>query len=309
MEIGKDITQILLPGLDEENCISVDDAKQLLEQADFNLEAIGVTENEGESLADMLAEMDSFFEILHNEDQDIIKCKAAPQQQEAEKPAAPQPQGEQSPEEIATLYRRICGITKLLLRKNDYPNGWVPLTDLGQEMKAQGHVLPAGEKISSFLRKQPELFELMNDEINSYVRPIKDGKLVASAIAPAPAAKSRTISLYDIFDFAYFSKYSETKQKLAELAVEDDWFVISDDAINDRYALLDYKLRTRYAMLVKAQLQGEGEGIQVALNEASFDTGFVTAEGHPIMAMFSINVQRGNGRWQTYEFKEFRVAE
>ncbi len=310
MEIGEKIAQILQKGLDNENCISVDDAMQLLNQAEYDLEGIGVTGNEGETLQDILGDLNEYFEILDKEDNVFIKCKTSPS------PSELLPQSDQQPQfnagETTTLYRRISDVIKSLLRKNSYPDRCVPLSDVGQELRNLGHTLPEGEKISSFLRKEPSQFEIINNETDSYVR-LVNGAIKKQPAAPAvvPASgkvQNHMISMYNIFDFAYFADYNDAKGNLAQLATQDDWFIIPDEAIKDKYALLDYKLRTRFAMLVRAQLQGESDGIKVGLDEASFDTGFVSLAGQPIIAYFILNLQRNNARWQTYEFKEFREA-
>lgn len=317
MEIGKEIIQILLPGLDDENCISVDDAMQLLEQAEFDLDGIGVTDNEDEGLIDILGDLDSFFEILTNEDQNIIKCKVIPKQQEEQQPIFAQ-QAEQNPEEIAKLYNQFANLIKSLQKFNSYPQGYIHLSKIGKEMKKQGLVLPPGETVSSFLSKKPSVFEMKDEPSGSgsiYVRlnlkkeVVKQEPASLAISQPNVNEPIRTISIYNLYDFVYFSNYNDVKRQLAEMAVEDEWFVLPDDVPGDKYILLHYKLYKQFAMLVKEQLSGNKEGIKLGLTDASFDSGFITPSGQHIIACLRLNKQRGNSRLQIYEFDKFRVED
>lgn len=336
---GEIYTEVLTPYLDENNMISFEQAKNILLEEQVNLKGYE------EHISELFEEMEEFFEYIADENGDKVKClKAKKEVTITEKPVEDAKPVEQSTEAekpapvvdekaVKAINAKLVNALRILERECADTKGFISMTNLGQKRAEMGIELPAKEKLSAYLMKFPQLFEvngtgadtmvrlavrgIPGSQANSKAPAAKPAVAVNAKVAPvaatpkpaapAPAAK-RFVSFYQLFDFAHFPNYAEIKAQLADMAKVDGWFVLTDENEKDPYFLVDMKLRSNFAMAVRKQLQGEDAGIRIALDSASFDTGFVTPEGAAIRAEFKLNQYREASSWQTWVFNEFTVV-
>lgn len=329
---GEIYTDVLTPYLDENNMIPFEQAKTVLLEKQVDLKGY---EN---NIPELFEEMDDFFKYITDENGDKVKClkvnkevvrsdkpvdefKPVEQKPESEKPA---PVLDEKAAKATNV--KLVSALRILERECADGNGFVSMTNLGQKRAEMGIELPLKEKLSAYLMRFPQLFEISGSGADTLVRLVVRGVSKSSAkpavavnvknpstpvtpkpVAPAPVSK-HFVSFYQLFDFAYFPNYAEVKAQLADMAKADGWFVLVDANEKDPYFLVDMKLRSNFAIAVQKQLQGEDAGIRISLDRASFDTGFVTPEGAPIRAEFKLNQHREASSWQTWVFNEFSVV-
>ena len=336
---GEIYTDVLTPFLDENNMIPFEQAKNILLEKQVNLKGYE------EHITELFEEMEDFFEYIADENGDKVKClKAKKEITIAEKSVEDSKLAEQSTEvekpapvldekAVKATNAKLVNALRVLERECADAKGFIPMTNLGQKRAEMGVELPLKEKLSAYLMKFPQLFEVSGTGADTMVRlavrgisgtqtnskasaakpaVVVNSKTAPVAATPKPAASvlatKRFVSFYQLFDFAHFPNYAEIKAQLADMAKVDGWFVLTDENEKDPYFLVDMKLRSNFAMTVQKQLQGEDAGIRIALDSASFDTGFVTPEGAAIRAEFKLNQYREASSWQTWVFNEFTVA-
>lgn len=121
--------------------------------------------------------------------------------------------------------------------------------------------------------------------------------------APA-AAKPTVISRYNFTQFAYFADgFKGFATRVAERAAGDDWFVIDEPGDNPMRLVMG-KLGINFALAVRDALAHKPSALAICFDRATFDTGFVTAEGKRIIAHFTTNTERDNNRFQSWQFSE-----
>ncbi|MBR5205208.1 MAG: hypothetical protein IKW32_08395 [Bacteroidaceae bacterium] len=333
--MGNIYTDILTPYLDENNMIPFEKAEALL--LDSKVELKGYEEQ----IPELFKELDDFFEYIADENGDKVKCLNVKKEVVAAEKSVEEPKLEEQKPEMAkkepildekavkATNAKLINALRKMEREYADSKGFIAMTNLGQKRAEMGIELPLKEKLSAYLMRFPELFEISGTGTDTMVRlavkgiagtPIVTKAATKSAaavnvktvpttatVAPVPASK-RFVSFFHLFDFAYFPNYAEIKAELANIAKQDGWFVLTDENEKDPYFLVDMKLRSNFAMAVQKQLQGEDAGIRIALDSASFDTGFVTPEGAAIRAEFKLNQYREASSWQSWVFNEFTVV-
>lgn len=297
------ILEIITPALDPNVSISLEQVEKLLEEAEFDLQDTGC-----ESVRQLLEQFEEEFELIDTESCVMVKCisPASPKETAKMQLATTQPA---LSKETAALNRKIGGVIRKLLKDCPDSNGNVSLSTLGTAMSAQNLKLPDGEKLGAYLRQFPSLFEVFANGIDTCVR-----NVVEQSTLPAMKTVNNTqvvhkgfVSMFNIFDFAYFQDYGSVKKELSQLASQEGWFPLPDPQEKDPYLLLDYKFRNNFAILVNKQLKEGGNAIIMQPDRVELYTGFTTDKGNVIKALFKFNQQRDSTRWQNWVFDSFSI--
>ena len=214
---------------------------------------------------------------------------------------------------------------------NIYPNagGLVPLSVLDSSIRDHGvDNFGTEQELAEFLAFYPKKFEVVCKDGSTYVRNVRSARqdcIGGTGTQPkaAPARKAtrhdeaggtearenvtRSLTLHDIRDFAFFGDYEGMLRQLAAMAESDGWAVL-EGGIRPYY-VVDLLLRCNFALAVEQCRQGDSGRLTVGLERASFDTGFHTAEGSGIVARFSVNLQRDSNRFQSYIFERLTAGD
>ena len=277
---------------------------KLLEEADFDLQETGF-----ESFNDIFEQLEDDFELNEIENGIMVKCLNVNIPKEPTKPKTTNVQSATG-EEVSTLNRKISGVIRKLIK--DFPefDGNISLPKLGIELSNQKLKLPDGEKLSSYLRRFPSLFEVTTNGVETFVKNTGEHPSTPSATSITQSvARKGFVSKYNIFDFAYFQDYKSVKKELSNIASQDGWFILPNPMEKDPYLLLDYKFRNNFAILVNRELQEHSNGIIMHPDKVEINTGFSTDEGKSIKAHFLFNQQRDANRWQNWVFDYFSIEE
>lgn len=320
--IGEQLLDIVKSALDENVRIPLVTMQEMVEAAGYELEQIGYSD-----LQTLLEDLEKLFRLENTEEGIMVQCLEIPVDKEAPKQeqhaSQEQPASEEQPvsqEQYDSLNSKFVDMISKIATDN--PDGYIPMTALGQARAKAKIQIPRNEKLAAYLSRFPHLYDVINQgEGNVFVRlagkrkyevpPVQE-KVSASfsaethaVNAPSVSAK-RFVSLYNLFDFGHFSDYAEAKKQLAELAGNsgEDWFILPDQNESDPYCMVDYKLRINFAMAVYRNQ----DAITLSFDQARFYTGFNTPDGRRIVAVFIMNQHRDNLAWQTWRFTEF-VAE
>lgn len=301
---SNNVLEIIRPALDADASILLEQAVKLLEEADYDLKETGF-----ESFNDIFEQLEDDFELNESENGITVKCLNV---NIAKEPVKQKNTNVQSVigEEGVTLNRKIGGVIRKLIK--DFPelDGNISLPKLGVELSNQKLKLPDGEKLSSYLRRFPSLFEVTTNGVETFVKNVGERPSTSSATSTVTSvAHKGFVSIYNIFDFAYFQDYNGVKKELSKLASQDGWFVLPDPMEKDPYLLLDYKFRNNFAILINNELQEHGNDIVMHPDNVEINTGFSTDEGKSIKAHFLFNQQRDANRWQNWVFDHFSIEE
>jgi hypothetical protein len=322
MLVQDQIKALVASNADSDGYVSLPLLEEKMKESGFDMEGTGYTYD---MLLAMLEDLDA-FEIDKEQSPVGVRCKGF--EPVATSPAvsappvasvAPVKQTSFSADEDAVLNRRIVSAIKKLLKFNPSSDGTVLLTNLGAELRFQDIRLPNGEKLTSYLRRYPTLFEI--DSETRFVRVLaSSASAPATAVAPpaplspspapSPAAeKPKALSLYNLFDFCFFPDYRMALTSLSKMAVPDGWFVLDEPGHPDPCHLLGLKLQSDFAFAVKDQLEGVGARISISLDKASFKTCFHTDKNELVSMHFILNRNRPGKMWQTWLFDHFSVEE
>ena len=130
-----------------------------------------------------------------------------------------------------------------------------------------------------------------------------------SAEATFDERKAKYISLHKIEDFAFFDNYDAVLKKVTELAMENGWVILTDSREPQPLYVADLYLRLNFSQAVERHIKGDSSRLRITLEKASLDTGFLTAEGKHIIAVFEINQHRDAVNCQTYRFARLVTAD
>ena len=301
------IKALVSANADTDGYVSLPLLEEKMKESGFDMEGTGYSYDD---LLPMLEDLDA-FELDTEETPARIRCKYFQSEESTSSGSLPESASEVVMDET-TLNRKIAGTIRKLLRFNPSPDGFIMLTTLGTDLREQELRLPEGEKLSGYLRRYPNLFEI--DQETKFVRVVGSSPAPSRPTIPAPVAspvpeKTVTPSLYNLFDFCHFADFTAACDSLVKLAVPDGWFIMDDPGDKDPYFLVGLKLRMDFALLVKDQLKGVDGGFRIGLDKASFKTGFHTSEGTPIYACLAFNRSRGGKTWQSWAFDHFAVEE
>ena len=344
MTASEKLYDIFSPALDSENRISLADAEQRVSEAGLNIEE----EFGFDSLQDTIEELDNHFVLEEVDGTTYIKClnvqpQVSPEEElpptvEDEKPAEKEEVEEQpattpASTQALTSKQKKYIINKIKLTiynisKNIRPNaeGLAAIPLLGIKLREHGVSDFGGKKLTEFMNEFPDKFEIITRDGTLYAHVVEkkaekeaEGGAVAQSSSPQPqmatsATKSFTetkkhISMYKLLDFALFPNYASVLEQLAEMAEADGWFVLTDPDDPQPYYMVDLKLRHNFALAVEQYKKGEDSGITIGLDQASFITGFQTAEGKQITAHFVTNRLRDGINCQSWLFDSFTVEE
>lgn len=287
--IAEKITEIIKSALDSNASVSLKKVEKLLEEANFDLQEYGVSQ-----VRELLGQFEEDFELIENEGDVTVKCLKYKDSNKTQ------------PIDEASLNRKIGGVIRKLMKETQGCERGVSLPLLGIELSAQQLKLPNGEKLSAYLRRFPALFYVWTDGVETYARNNQDNT-PQPPTNNVPAAHKGFVSIYNISDFAFFQDYKSMEKELAELASQDGWFILPNEQEKDRYLLLDYKIRSNFALLVNKQMTEGGNDIMMQPDKVKMRTGFTTPEGKVILAHFILNQQRDSVRWQNWVFDHFSI--
>lgn len=292
------IFEIIKSSLDANGCIPLQRVEELLNKADFNLEEeTGIS-----SVSELMQELEDDFNLETVDNNTIVRYlhfKSLPIGIENE------PTGPISDEEQNNLNRKIGGVIRKLLKESPDAEAKVPLTALGQELNSQKLKTPNGEKISAYLKRFPNLFEVLTIGTDTFVRNSEDKNIPIKTASTQVSTGSKYVSMYIISDFAFFPDYKGTMKELSEIAMPDGWFILPNASERNPYLLLDSAFKRNFALLVNKQIKEGGTGIIMRPDRAEFNTGFKSIDGKDIIAHFIFNQQRDNTRWQNWVFSYF----
>ena len=311
MDVFEKIIEIISPALDENLQIEVTKAEEMLIDAGFDFEEVGYTKEEDQDyIAHLFEDLDNGQGVVSvitlPNDEKVLVCKNVKIEEKEEDPvdetpSAPTPE----PEKVIKIDENECNEYNqkvVSLIKTQGENGSILLSKIGSGV---GKV-PTGEKMIEYFKRFEQLF--LTDTLSVTLKGAKG----APTPTPAPAAKAqpgadvRTVSYYSLPHFAHFENYRATVQELAEMAQPDGWFILPEDEEN-RYWLVEIKLRSTFALSVKEQIEGIASGLTIRPDSALFDTRFKTPEGKSIIACFTFNKKRNQSNWQTWNFEKFAV--
>lgn len=301
---SNNVLEIIRPALDADASILLEQAVKLLEEADYDLLDTGF-----ESFNDIFEQLEDDFELNESENGIMVKCLNVDIPKE---PAKPQIKNvkPKADEDVSMLNKKICGAIKKLAK--DFPElgGNISLPKLGVELSNQKLKLPSGEKLGSYLRRFPSLFEVTVNGAETFVKNTGECPLsIPTTSVTQSAACNGFVSMFNIFDFAYFQDYNSVKKELSKLASQDGWFILPDPMEEDPYLLLDYKFRNNFAILINKELTEHGNDIIMRPDKVAMNTGFYTDDGKTIKAHFLFNQQRNANRWQNWVFDHFSIEE
>lgn len=302
--VSNKVLEIIKPALDADVSISLEQAVKLLEEADYDLQETGF-----ESFNDIFDQLEDDFELNEGENGIMVKCLNVNIPKE---PIKPKPTNTQLAigEDVSTLNRKISGVIRKLIKDFPEMDGSISLPKVGVELSNQKLKLPDGEKLSSYLRRFPSLFEVTTNGVETFVKNMGERQSAPSPTnTPSPSARKGFISMFNLFDFAYFQDYNSVKKELSNIASQDGWFILPNPMEKDPYLLLDYKFRNNFAILVNRELQEHCNGIIMHPDKVVINTGFSTDDGKCIKAHFLFNQQRDANRWQNWVFDHFSIEE
>ncbi len=322
--IAEKLTDIFSPAIDENACISLPKAEQLVQEAGFNICETGF-----DNLTEVLDELSGQFSVDYKEQPAVIKCLLADN-----KTAASETQKTLTCKQRNYIkYKMIKSLQSLATRYPLY-KGCIPLNLLERQMMLHDASDMGDMSLTDFIKLYPQCFELTvsndgpgvklvsknmttaivaqgNVEYKSSMAGINPGEqstespLSKETMKENPLAK-RYISNYKLFDFAFFPNYRDALDKLVNMSEPDGWFVLTDPAEPDPYYLVDLMFRRNFALAAQRSINGQG-GIRLSMMSAETETGFHTKEGLPIIAYFGINKRRDTENCQSWYFNGFRV--
>lgn len=301
--VSNKVLEIIKPALDADASISLEQAVKLLEEADFDLQETGF-----ESFNDIFEQLEDDFELNEIEEGIIVKCLNVNILKEPTKSKTTNVQSAIG-EDVSALNRKISGVIRKLIKDSPELDGNISLPKLGIELSNQKLKLPDGEKLSSYLRRFPSLFEVTTNGVETFVKNMGERQSAPSTNTTSPTARKGFVSMFNLFDFAYFQDYNSVKKELSNIASQDGWFILPNPMEKDPYLLLDYKFRNNFAILVNKELQEHCNGIIMHPDKVVINTGFSTDDGKHIKAHFLFNQQRDANRWQNWVFDHFSIEE
>lgn len=330
---AEQLTDLFGPKCDENGCISLSDAEELIAQSDFSISAVGF-----DTLLDMLDSLDDQFTVDLEADPPSIKCllltepktiadEAAPAEDETpkepEKRDKPHNKCALDARQIQSIIDKIKRQLQLLPKKE----GCVYVSALGAALKNSGVKDYGGVSLTEFLKLHSSIFKIVyingvslvrlsntDEEANVVVAPNQVTEVQPAAQTKQPetsaasaALKERVLSQYKLLDFAFIPNYKEVLIQLAQMAEPDGWFVLDEPEESFPGYMIDLKLKYLFAQAVKEQLNGTAEKIKFFVSSAQVDTGFVTKEGAHIIAHFILNRRRNAKDCQNWRFDHFAV--
>lgn len=313
------LTDIFSPMLDENNCITLPEAERLINEAEFNISEIGF-----DNLIELLDELKAQFNMDIAAETPTIKCLLV----QKEEPAPAKPQTLSCKQKNLIKYKIVKSI-EFLSTRNAQWKGLIPLTKLEKQLKYVGVDDYGGMSLYDFIKQYPNRFELSTVKDTTCVKMVSNFKSTSTdmpdstiptmqqtpateAIQIIPAAKpdmtteqEKTLSIYELLDFASFRYYKKALENLAEISEPDGWFILDEFNEPDPYFLVDLKLRYNFALAVQRQVCGIGDDIRLSLTSAEVDTGFHTKDGQAVIAHFSVNRKRNTKNFQSWSFQYF----
>ena len=298
--ISDKIIEIIKPAISPDGTILLETMERLLEESDYNiLKETGIN-----TIKEVVEQLEEDFELLEKDNDLIVKCiNYNPIKEKEENIINTTPSSEESAD-TTRLNAKIGDVIRELL-KDSNSDGYVLLPKLGIELNNKKIKLPGSAKLGAYLRKYPNLFEVINTGTDAAVRNVADNKesfKTPTNSKPMTSIHNGFVSMYNIFDFAYFQDYKSFKAELSKIAVQESWFVLPNPLEKDPYLIIDYKIRSNFALIVNKQLQEGGDWFVMQPDKAKFYTGFTSVDGDKIMANFKFNQQRDATRWQNWIF-------
>lgn len=323
--IAERLTDIFGPDIDENGCISLDAAEQLVNEAAFDISETGF-----DNLTEMLEELRGQFNVDTSRQPAVIQCLLA--KKETDTTATNKTMSSKLKN---NLQFRIFKSLEALSYRNPQMKGCIPLSLLEQKLAQYDVNDFGGMTLAEFIQSNPKNVELVtvNDETCAKLEfhkaretepKAKAGSPTPAVTVPAPATaqaesvrkdtsakqapqEKRFISSFKLFDFAFFPNYRKALMRLVEMSKPDGWFVLSETGEPDPYYLVDLCLRTNFAHTVQKAIDGQDDGMHISLMAADVDTGFLNEEGKRIFAHFGVNRKRDTENCQSWYFQHFHV--